>query len=82
AETATAGFARAARLAGMLQRAVAEAAPDVDPVIRASAASALAGAMVSAWHGWAAAGVRRGPIAPYLSRALAVVRGGLDSAFG
>ncbi|MFC0678358.1 TetR family transcriptional regulator [Lysobacter korlensis] len=82
AETAAAGFARAARLTGMLQRAVTAAVPGADPVGRASAASALAGAAVSAWYGWAAAGVRRGPIAPYLSRALAVVRGGVDAAFG
>ena len=82
AETAAAGFARAARLTGMLQRAVAQAAPDADAVVRATAASALAGASVSAWYAWAAAGVRRGTIAPYLSRALDVVRGGVDAAFG
>ncbi len=82
AETGAAGFARAARLTGMLQQAVARTAPDADAVVRASVASALAGAAISAWYAWAAAGVRRGPITPYLSRALGVVRCGVDAALG
>lgn len=80
ADVASAGFARVARLTGTLQRAVAATVPDADPVVRASAAAALAGAAVSAWYAWAAAGVRRGPVAPYLARALDTVRGGLDGA--
>ena len=80
AEAAAAGFARAARLTAMLHRAAIEAVPGADPLVVASAAAALAGAAVSAWHGWAAGGVSRGPLEHYLDRAVAVVRGGVDAA--
>ena len=80
AEAAAAGYVRVARLTGMLQRAVMGAVPGADPVVAASAAAALAGAAVSAWYAWAAAGVRRGTISPYLDRALEVVRTGVDGA--
>ena len=80
AEAAAAGYVRVARLTGMLQRAVTGAVPGAHPVAGASAAAALAGAAVSAWYAWAAAGVRRGAISPYLDRALRVVRSGVDSA--
>lgn len=78
AEVLASGLARVARLTGAISAAMAAAEPEADPVVRATASSALAGATVSAWYAWAAAGVRRGRIEPYLARALTVVRSGLD----
>jgi AcrR family transcriptional regulator len=81
ADVAAAGYARAARLGTLLQRAMERATPHADPLVVAATSAALTGAIVSAWYGWAAAGVSRGDLEQHLSRALAVVRGGIDAAF-
>ncbi len=91
AEALASGSLRLARLAATLRRSLAGTAKGSagagvhtraadhggDDVI---VADALAGALAGAWLSWARAGSRRGPLAPVVARAIALVRDGVDGA--
>jgi AcrR family transcriptional regulator len=77
-EVTAAGLSRIAALAAVLRAALER--PGADPLLVDTVGAALAAATVSAWRAWAAGGVGRGELAPYLERALTIVTEGVGRA--
>jgi AcrR family transcriptional regulator len=79
-EVTTAGLGRIAALASLLCAALDR--PGGDPLAVDTVGAALAAATVSAWRAWAAGGVDRGELRPYLERSLALVMDGISRTAG
>jgi AcrR family transcriptional regulator len=77
-EVTSAGLSRIATLTSLLCAALER--PGADSLTVDTVGAALAAATVSAWRAWAAGGVGRGELSPYLERSLAIVTVGVGRA--
>jgi AcrR family transcriptional regulator len=77
-EVTAAGLSRIATLTSLLCAALQR--PGADSLGVDTVGAALAAATVSAWRAWAAGGVGRGELAPYLERSLDILAAGVGRA--